>query len=585
VSDGSADGSHGFGLRARGAASPAALRVRVLGGLTVEGVGDSQLGSRKARTLLKALAVSGGRPVSLDALTDAVWPDQPPGKPHDQLGVLASRLRRVLGSERLVRTDAGLALAADWLDLTELSTLVAEASNALSAGRTLAARVSASAALDLARGPLLPDEEGEWIEAPRARAAGLIARARELAATAALEAGDPAGAALIAQDALTADPFDEHALRVLMRAHAGAGRPAAALAAYARVRQHLAEELGVSPDRETEAIHSAILLGTFQTPAAAAEEVGTLVGRERELGELDAHRRAAVTDGVRVVVLEGEAGVGKTALASAFAAHARREGDRVVIARVDELGRDLPLQPVLDALGEEVTGSARLDAAAVHDTDLARAEWFESVLSAVAPAGVHTLLIVDDVHWSDSTTRSWLTWAVRRPRPLLVVASARPPTALPGAVVMPVAVLDGRAIDELVGSMADPSRAATIRERSGGNPLFALALAASPGDELPHSVQGRYAPRSRRWTIALPISPALQRCSTPPTTSSCSAPLPARRRSTSSTGSNGRASPGCWSSATTGSRFGTRSFAKRWPNRSAPPARRCSTARRHARSS
>ena len=56
------------------------------------------------------------------------------------------------------------------------------------------------------------------------------------------------------------DPYDEAALRSLMRAHAALGRPASALAAYAEVRARLAEDLGVSPAAETEALHSEILL-------------------------------------------------------------------------------------------------------------------------------------------------------------------------------------------------------------------------------------------------------------------------------------------------------------------------------------
>ena len=51
------------------------LRVRLLGGLEVEGVEGRALGSRKARTLIKVLALARGRPVPADTVADALWPD------------------------------------------------------------------------------------------------------------------------------------------------------------------------------------------------------------------------------------------------------------------------------------------------------------------------------------------------------------------------------------------------------------------------------------------------------------------------------------------------------------------------------
>src|SRR5882762_5715785 len=101
--------------------TPEQLRVRLLGGLDVEGLDERAIGSRKARTLVKVLALARGGPVTADAVIEAVWPgDDVPAKPMEQIGVLVSRLRSVLGGERLLRTDAGWALTVDWLDIAEL---------------------------------------------------------------------------------------------------------------------------------------------------------------------------------------------------------------------------------------------------------------------------------------------------------------------------------------------------------------------------------------------------------------------------------------------------------------------------------
>src|SRR5689334_9751293 len=71
----------------------ATVRVRVLGGLAVDGVDLTRLGSRKARRVLARLALARGAPVSADALVETVWGDDPPSHPADQLSVLISRLR------------------------------------------------------------------------------------------------------------------------------------------------------------------------------------------------------------------------------------------------------------------------------------------------------------------------------------------------------------------------------------------------------------------------------------------------------------------------------------------------------------
>ncbi|MGH9277396.1 MAG: AfsR/SARP family transcriptional regulator [Acidimicrobiales bacterium] len=106
-----------------------------------------------------------------------------------------------------------------------------------------AARAAARAALGLARGELLPDEDGDWILAERAAVAATITQVLRLAVDAAVAAGDHGSAAALAEQALVRDPYDEVVLRALMAAHLAAGRPASALAAYGRARARLSDDL------------------------------------------------------------------------------------------------------------------------------------------------------------------------------------------------------------------------------------------------------------------------------------------------------------------------------------------------------
>src|SRR5689334_12849724 len=78
----------------------AELRVRLLGGLAVEDVPVLSLGSRKGRAVLRRLALAAGAYVAADDLVAVAWPEGAPSRAADQLAVLVSRLRGVVGSDR-----------------------------------------------------------------------------------------------------------------------------------------------------------------------------------------------------------------------------------------------------------------------------------------------------------------------------------------------------------------------------------------------------------------------------------------------------------------------------------------------------
>ncbi|MGI8663816.1 MAG: BTAD domain-containing putative transcriptional regulator [Acidimicrobiales bacterium] len=452
------------------------LRVRLLGGLDVEGVDAKGLGSRKARTLLKLLALERGGPVSADRAIDVLWGNDAPAHPVDQIGVLVSRLRPAIGADRLTRSDAGWSLDVDWLDVTELESRVDEAGRATSASMVLAA---ARAALSLVRGELLADEpDAWWADTERAAVARTVARARLLAAEAALAAGRPGDATADAKRVLDRDPFDEAALRVLMRAHAAAGRPASALAAYARVRQRLGDELGVDPTRETEDLHTAILLA----PGDALGHRTPLVGRDRELALLDATHES--------MIIGGEAGIGKTALLEAWLATV----DGLVLrGRCDELGRELSLQPVLDALAGHLDDTD-LEVGSVVDNAAGRAALFENLLAIVRRVGA-SVVAIEDVHLAGPSTLEWLAFAIRRGARIVATTRAG---GLAGARVLALEPLDLDAVIELVGADRGPD----LHTRSGGHPLFLVELAsAAPGD-LPATVRDAVAVRTHRLGAA-----------------------------------------------------------------------------------
>jgi tetratricopeptide (TPR) repeat protein len=391
----------------------------------------------------------------------------------------------------------------------------------------VAALAAATAALALVRGDFLADEpDAPWAETYCAAADRVVARARVLTAEAALAAGRPADAASAAESALDHDPYDEAALRVLMRAHAAAGRPASALAAYARVRERLGEDLGVDPVEDTEALHTAVLLGQVGA-VATVDAPGTdvsIVGRRPELDRLDRALDAASAGAAAAIVVEGEAGIGKTTLLDQWIPRAGAAA-LVLKGRCDELGRDLPLQPLLDGLSahlrqrtaEESTlvlGDAapllgpllgRLPEArgaaeptTVVDHAVGQATLFASLLAVIERAAGDraAVVVVEDIHLGGASTLEWLQFAVRRGARLLVVASKRPGegSMLASADVLHLGPLDVEAVAELVGD----DRAVELHQRSGGHPLFLIELAAAGSSELPASVRDAVAARVDR---------------------------------------------------------------------------------------
>jgi DNA-binding SARP family transcriptional activator len=502
------------------------LRIRLLGGLAVEGVPERDLGSRKARTLIKVLALARGKPVAVERIADVLWGDALPARPGDQVGVLISRLRGVLGPDRLLRSDAGYALRVDWLDLDELGARADEAAVRLAAGQFAAARAAADAALNVAHGPLLPDEDGEWVDTGRTATARAVAAVRRTLAAAAAALGDHGAAASAAEVALDHDPYDEAALRLLMRAHVAAARPASALAAYARVRERLAEDLGVSPAAATEALHTSILRGE-EIPAehpgpGSGEKPSSLVGRDAELDRLDGLLQQAATGRRQAIVIEGEAGIGKSTLVRAFAARAAAAGSVVLVGRCDALGRDLPLQPVLDALdaylaplGEAAAGVLGPEGAVLRpllwghppgpagptvmgDAASGQAVLFAAlgaVLDRLSEGGGPVVLLIEDIQLAAPATLEWLGLAARKGRRLLVVATRRPEgLTLEGVNVLALGPLDLDAATALVGQ----DRAADLHARSGGHPLFLVELAHAGSGELPSSIRQAVAERADR---------------------------------------------------------------------------------------
>src|SRR5919107_491847 len=230
-----------------------------------------------------------------------------------------------------------------------------------------------------------------------------------------------------------------------------------------------------------------------------------LLERDEPLEQLGVHLRHASAGQGRMVLVGGEAGVGKTTLVEAFA---RAAGIAVLRTSCDALSTPAPLGPVRDlapALG------LRIDE---HALDGDARDWlFREVLAALAARPGPTVIVAEDAHWADGASLELLRFLGRRigDLPVLVVVTYRddeigadhPLRLILGDLATAPAVqrisirpLSEEAVQQLA---AGSGRDATALHRlTGGNPFFVTEALATEGETVPPTVGDAVLARAAR---------------------------------------------------------------------------------------
>ncbi|MBV9856380.1 MAG: tetratricopeptide repeat protein [Streptosporangiaceae bacterium] len=507
------------------------LRIGVLGPLLATR-GGVAVGLSRGRTavLLAALAMSAGHPVSAARLAELVWPDEQPEWVRASLQTLVARLRGLLPGVIVTLGDGYLLdIDPDQVDLLRFRRLARAAEEA---SDPAAARRLLDQALELWRGePLvdlrsaaldrdvIPGLTEEYLSAVQRRADLDLAAGRHDRVIAELRG-------LTGRYPLREPLWDQ-----LLRALAGAGRPAEAIQEYHRAREILAAELGVDPSLDLQGLYQQLLQAdrpsatfeqspgapTEQPPAAPAERshsvpaalspgapaaalsrpdptqwaplvprqlpagVAGFAGRDGPLKALSELADEAVADPRTVVisVVSGMAGVGKTALA-VHSAHqeAAKFPDGQLYADLRGFGPGgNPPSPT-----EVVRGF--LSALGVPATRIPASPEALAALYRTILAGRRIMIVLDNARDADQV-RPLLPGS---PGCMVVVTSRSPLTPLAaghGARLIPLDVLtDGEAAELLAARLgaervaADPQTAAELAALCGRLPL-ALAITAA----------------------------------------------------------------------------------------------------------
>ena len=512
--------------------------VRVLGPVQVVTASGCavDLPSVSQRRLLARLAVDAPRALRVDLLCDVL------GVSPGALRTIVSRLRKGFGDTAVIASQGRYRLAVP-VDAALFTT-------SLSRPGTDDDRIGTlERALALWTGPPFEEFSAEdWAGPEATRLAELHAAAIEDHAAELIGARRWPEAIAGLKAHVAVHPLRDRPWGLLVQALGGAGRQADALAAFREYRAYLAEWTGTGPSAEVCRIQQRIAAGwdgTEEMPPPSSRgndwlplpaelvQGPAVIGRAREVELLAAETALASASGARTVIVEGEAGIGKTTVLGAFARAVRDEGSAVVLYGRCQDGPAVPLEPFRSLIGHvvqyapaevlrahtarcgghlvriaprlagrvELADRADLPSGGAGDDATERHLLFEAVSDLLRRlAAINPLVVVlDDVQWAEPTAVQLLRYLGRAlvNAPVLLVLLARDTDERrPRELRAALAELErhpGRRIclggfgdDELASLTASllavdagavtAAVLARLHEQSAGNPLYAIQL-------------------------------------------------------------------------------------------------------------
>jgi DNA-binding SARP family transcriptional activator len=488
------------------------LNVRVLGGFDLR-LGKTPLApleSARAESLLAYLLLHREAAQPRQRLAFLLWPDSTEPQARTNLRHVLHTLRGALPApERFIdvtpRTVRWRPDAPFRLDVADFDEALARAQD----DDVEALRE----AVEAYTGDLLEGSYDEWLLEERERLRQCYLDALDRLARGLAERGEPVRAIVYAERLLRDDPLREQSYRLLMRMHDERGDRARALRVYHACAAALGRALGVEPSRATRELYESLLPGAAPAESKTVPVGGdVLVGRSSERGRLTELWRASERGRAQLVLVTGEAGIGKTRLVEELRSWCAHRGAATAEARSYPAEGALAYGPVAAWLRSEALAArrGRLDRGRLSElarvlpelaaepdrprpTPLPESEqrqrFFAALAAAILASAAPPLLVADDLHWADRETLQFLHYLLRSApeAPLLVAATARSEemdgaldeltTALRTLARLEEVQLERLSREEtavLAGPSVEESDADHLFAETEGNPLFVV---------------------------------------------------------------------------------------------------------------
>jgi DNA-binding SARP family transcriptional activator len=549
------------------------MHIRLLGLLEIEDgqrrLGPNDLGGRKPKQLLEILLTEHDRIVPKERIAELLWPDELPQNVSATIDTYVSVLRRHLepasihprDSRYIRRVRPGYLFDSSEVevDIDRFQALFIEGQRAYNNGDWECTERVFTAAIDCYHGAYLEDEpQATWALAPRERFKRtyinlLISRVEISIVRARFGDG-----LRLCEQILEHDPTCEEAFRQAMLCSYALGRQDEAFRIFQRCCKTLIEELGVNPMPETDELYHRILQGipvqhllAYMMPNVRSIKTESIeipfLGRKSEFAEIiDAWQKTE--RGAQLVMVQGEAGIGKSRLVTEFL---RKEELRCGRAKCTELERDLPFSGIAAALADlfnslstqDLEQALKPNAAVVElIPELENKIQISSIASPLPPeaARVHLLdsivmvlrtlsplvLFLDDLQWADASTVQALGRILQRAgdSSIMLLSTLRTTETAGNALVRHLtdaARADYRlctieleplpliALDALLPLGVDPGELWVV---TGGHPLFlAERLRARQGKRLDEAILSRCRATSESAQRLLEFTSVLER--------------------------------------------------------------------------
>lgn len=519
-------------MGAGGSQTQVVIHIQLLGSFKI--THDERLLSSLMRprmqALLAYLLLRRNMPQSRAHLAYTFWPDSTEQQARTNLRRELSQLRRKFPQAQpylQIETQSVLWRSAPGskLDVADFLAALDDAGATSDPTRRLQ---SLETAVALYQGDLLPGLYEEWLLAEREELAQRFVQSLEQLVVLHSDERNYAAAIQAGQRLLRYDPLYEAGYLHLMELYAAQNQRARALHTYHTCAAVLERELGVTPSTPVQTLYERLYTaediaeaeGAPRAVRATAESM-QLVGRGREWRSLLSTWRRASAGNPQFVLIEGEAGMGKTRLAEELLSWVSRQGVHAARARSYAAEGGLAYAPIIDWLRSDSLAPLLTSLDPVWQSEVARLlpelltshphipppqplteGWqrqrlFEALARVFTTGRQAKLLLLDDLQWSDQETLEWLGYLLRfdANAPLLLVGTLRlgetdhqhplhsvvQELRIDGTFssirLAPLSAAETSALGVQVSGRALGSQEVNrLQEASGGNPLFVVEM-------------------------------------------------------------------------------------------------------------